>query len=110
MKHIITTFLSVGALALVAMGNPADADITMKMTKWSVLPRVVIAEGPSGDCKAVKVIHDGQLFTGYREIFLGTGGNGVDLCFRRTVDPQDPSSPLDITWSRCAADGDCEIR
>ena len=107
-KHLLSGAALICGLC--ATPQSADADVTLKMKKWGVLPRVVIAEAMSGDCQNLKIIYDGSLVTGYREAFPGTGSNGPDLCFRRTVDPKKSSSPLTITWSRCAADGDCEIQ
>lgn len=87
----------------------ALADVTLTMDSWDYLPRLQIAKGNAVNCEANPLIADKSVTKGYRETFPGTGTNGVDICFRRTLDPQNPSSPLDTTWTRCSSDGECSI-
>jgi len=88
---------------------PANADVTLTQTLWDNLPRVQIAKGNAGDCEGNAIIYEGEIPRGYSRTFPGTGTNGVDICFRRTLDPDDPNSPLDPTWTRCSSDGECNI-
>jgi hypothetical protein len=107
---MLTTRLSfLSGVMLFFHGFPAYADVTLTMNGWDTLPRVQIAVGNSGNCASNPIVFDGQITRPYSRTFPGTGTNGVDVCFRRTRDPQNPKSPLDPTWSRCSSDGDCEI-
>jgi hypothetical protein len=87
----------------------ALADITLTMNGWDMMPRVQISVGNYDNCGSNALVFDGAIARGYTRSFPGTGTDGVDVCFRRTLDPQDPRSPLDPTWTRCSSDGDCEI-
>lgn len=87
----------------------ALADVTLTMNSWDVLPRLQIAKGNAGNCEDNPIIADKSVARGYRETFPGTGTRGDDICFRRTLDPQDINSPLDNTWTRCSSDGECDI-
>jgi hypothetical protein len=87
----------------------AYADVNLTMNNWDALPRLQISVGNAGDCESNPIVFDGPVSKGYSRTFLGTGSNGVDVCFRRTLDPQNPGSPLDPTWTRCSSDVSCEI-
>jgi hypothetical protein len=101
---------SVGSLVLLILTTlSAHADVTLTMNSWDVLPRLQIAEGNAGNCENNPIIFDGSISRPYSRTFPGTGSNGLDICFRRTRDPQNTGSPLDPTWTRCSSDGDCSI-
>ena len=87
----------------------AQADVTLTMSGWDVLPRVQIAQDNGGDCEANQIIFDGPITKPYSRTFPVTGTNGADICVRRTRDPRNVDSPLDDTWTRCSSDGACEI-
>jgi hypothetical protein len=98
-----------GLLLLILMPASGFADVTLTMNGWDVLPRLQISQGNAGNCENNQIIFDGSIRRPYSRTFPGTGSNGVDICFRRTRDPQNAGSPLDPTWTRCSSDGDCEI-
>lgn len=97
-----------GSVAVLTI--PAEAEITVFMSAWDSLPQAQIVQGRADDCNANGSVFGPALMTkGFRRTYPGTGSQGDDICWRRTADPYNPNSGWN-QWTRCAADGDCEIR
>ena len=97
------------ALSLTACLS-AKAEIVVKMDGWDVIPRVVVSVGRNADCGQNPVRFDSSARRGdelgrYPE----AGSSGVDVCWKRTADPFNSSSPLQPYWTRCSSDGLCLV-
>ena len=109
LKKILVATAILSVLGPITFTSAAHAEITLVMSGWPTLPRLQISKGNAGDCAANQVVFDGPVSRPFSRSFPDAGTNGIDICFRRTLDPQNPSSPLDSTWSRCSSDGECEV-
>jgi hypothetical protein len=107
-RMAIVVAYNVGVLFTIFI-MPAQADVTITMNGWDVLPRVQISQGNSGACTVNPIIFDGMITKNYSWGFPNTGAGSANICFRRTRDPQNPASPLDRNWSRCPTEGVCDI-
>jgi hypothetical protein len=104
-------YFTAGALALtLATVSQGHAAITVYMDGWDRIPLVVVSLGSNQDCGANQIVFNGPLT---RRQSVGTfnqaGTHGVDICWRRTADPLDSTSPLQTVWTRCSSDGACII-
>jgi hypothetical protein len=97
------------AAFIIMVGDRANAEITTFMEAWNSLPLVQISQGRDQDCGRNRIVYNGSMSKGYRQPWPGTGSPGEDICWRRTADPFNPKSGLNV-WTRCSSDGDCEIR
>jgi hypothetical protein len=89
----------------------ALADITTYMNAWEFIPQVQIAQGNYDNCGANRLVYNTSMAKGFRQSWPGSGDQGDDICWRRTNDPSNPSSGLNV-WTRCASSSGllCEIR
>ena len=105
-----TAILFITGLTQVFFCAYAQADITVFMDAWDLLPQAQITQGRSGNCEANQpMFGPAPMAKGFRRTYPGTGSRGEDICWRRTADPLSPNSGWNV-WNRCSSDGDCEIR
>jgi hypothetical protein len=101
-----------GAVFALTLGMIAQSHAAIKvyMNGWDRIPLVVVTMGNNQDCGANPVIFSGSMTRGQPVgTFAEAGSRGVDICWRRTADPLNPTSPLQSSWTRCSGDGDCII-
>lgn len=98
------------ALGLSMFAAEARADIVLFMNDWDTL-QIQVKVGNNQDCNQNVLIYDQVIQKGWRSPpVTGVGSSQADLCWRRTADPlAGPTSPLQTVWTRCSADGECEI-
>src|SRR5262245_5207600 len=99
------------ALALVLTTTlQAQAAITVSMDGWDQIPLIVVTLGSNQDCGANRIVFSGPMTRGQTVgTFAEAGSRGVDICWRRTADPLNSTSPLQSIWTRCSSDGACII-
>jgi hypothetical protein len=104
-------YVIVSSLALTFITvSQGYAAITVSMDGWDRIPLVVVTLGSNQDCGANPVVFSGPMSRGQTVgTFAEAGSRGVDICWRRTADPLNSTSPLQSVWTRCSSDGACII-
>ncbi len=91
----------------ISIASAAGAEFSIVQTARE-LAHVDVSQGQDPECGANRVVWSGPMWKGDRltlaDLFDG-GRNGDRICWRRQEHPRPPGP-----WTRCTADGTCEIR